>query len=83
MLFSHHFAAIAGAGPLVGPGARRADGLPAGDDLDPRRRGASPARPGLYGAVCFEPSRWPLSLANWLKRRWGQPLASWRWWPAL
>jgi hypothetical protein len=29
VLFGHHFAAIAGAGPLVGP-VRRADGLPAG-----------------------------------------------------
>ena len=60
VLFGHHFAAIAGAGP-GGPGACRADGLPAGDDLDPRRRGAGRRRTGLYGAVCFDPSRWPLA----------------------
>jgi carbon starvation protein len=42
VLFGHHFAAIAGAGPLVGP-VLAADGLSAGDDLDPRRRGAGGA----------------------------------------
>ena len=55
VLFGHHFAAIAGAGPLVGPGARGADGLPAGHDLDRRRRhlrrrGAGPRRHVLLDA---------------------------------
>ncbi len=53
-----------------GPGARRADGLPAGDDLDPRRRGAGWGGTGLYGAVCFDPPRWP-SLGELVKEEMG------------
>ena len=56
VLFGHHFAAIAGAGPLVGPGARRPDGLPARHTLDTcrgclRRSGAGPD-----GAVSVDPT---------------------------
>ena len=37
MLFGHHFAAIAGAGPLVGPVLAAQMGYPPGDDLAARR----------------------------------------------
>ena len=38
VLFGHHFAAIAGAGPPGRPGARRPDGLPAWHAMDSRWR---------------------------------------------
>ena len=38
--------------------------------------GASAALAETLGAMAVR-------LANWLKRRWDRPLASWRWWPAL
>ena len=57
VLFGHHFAAIAGAGPLVGPGAGRADGLPARHDLDHRRRDPRRRRPGHGGAVLLDAAR--------------------------
>ena len=60
VLFGHHFAAIAGAGPLVGPGARGPDGLPAGHDLDHRRRRPRRRRPGLHGPVLLHAPRRPL-----------------------
>ncbi len=51
VLFGHHFAAIAGAGPLVGPGTGRADGLSAGHPVAAGRRGAGGRGTGLHGAV--------------------------------
>ena len=50
VLFGHHFAAIArrSAG---GPGARRADGLPAGYPVAAGGRRAGRGGAGLYGAV--------------------------------
>ena len=52
VLFGHHFAAIAGAGPLVGG----ADGVSARYDLAACRGCAGRRGAGLYGAVCFYPS---------------------------
>ncbi|KAI3484494.1 hypothetical protein L1887_52584 [Cichorium endivia] len=57
VLFGHHFAAIARSGPVGGAGAGGANGLPAGDDLDPRGRGAGGRGAGLYGAVRLDPPR--------------------------
>ncbi len=51
VLFGHHFAAIAGAGPLIGPVLRRADGLSARHDMDSRRRGFRRRRAGHDRAV--------------------------------
>ena len=67
VLFGHHFAAIAGAGPLVGPVLAAQMGY----------------LPGMIWCCLFRPGAMAARLADWLKRRWGQPLASWRWWPAL
>ncbi len=53
VLFGHHFAAIAGAGPLVGAGTGGANGLPARDDLAARRGGSRWCGAGFHGAVCF------------------------------
>lgn len=43
VLFGHHFAAVSRRGPAGRPGARRADGLPAGHHLDRRGRHLRPA----------------------------------------
>ncbi|EFW69935.1 carbon starvation family protein [Escherichia coli WV_060327] len=51
VLFGHHFAAIAGAGPLVGPGSRRADGLPAWHAVAAGGGRAGRCGSGFYGAV--------------------------------
>ncbi|VEC36149.1 putative carbon starvation protein [Escherichia coli] len=51
VLFGHHFAAIAGAGPLVGPVSRRADGLPAWHAVAAGGGRAGRCGSGLYGAV--------------------------------
>lgn len=51
VLFGHHFAAIAGAGPLVGPVSRRADGLPARHAVAAGGGSAGRCGTGLYGAV--------------------------------
>lgn len=53
VLFGHHFAAIAGAGPLGGAGTGGANGLPAGDDLAARWGGSRRCGAGFHGAVCF------------------------------
>ncbi len=55
------FAAIAGAGPLVGPVLAAQMGYLPGDDLGSSPAWCWPARAGLYGAVCFDPSRWPFA----------------------
>ncbi len=54
VLFGHHFAAIAGAGPLVGP-VLAADGLSAGDAVAAGGRSARGRSAGLYGAVHLFP----------------------------
>jgi carbon starvation protein len=59
VLFGHHFAAIAGAGPLVGP-VLAPDGLPAGHAVDPRRRGVCRRGAGLHGPLHLHPPRRPL-----------------------
>ena len=51
ILFGHHFAAIAGAGPLVGPGAGGADGLSARHAVDPGRRRLRRRGAGLHDPV--------------------------------
>ncbi len=51
MLFGHHFAAIAGAGPLVGPVLAAQMGLPAGYPVAVGGGGAGRGVQGLYGAV--------------------------------
>lgn len=58
VLFGHHFAAIAGAGPLVGPVLAAQMGYLPGMIwlLAGRRAGGSGA--GLYGAVRLDPARW-------------------------
>jgi hypothetical protein len=61
VLFGHHFAAIAGAGPLVGPGAGGADGLPAGAAVDPGRRGLRRRGAGLHHPVHLDAARRPLA----------------------
>ena len=61
VVFGHHFAAIAGAGPLVGPGARRADGLPAGHAVDPGRRGVRRGGAGLHDPRSVAAPRRPLA----------------------
>ena len=61
VLFGHHFAAIAGAGPLVGPVLAAQDALSAGMIWIRRRRGAGGGSTGLYGAVRFHPSRRPFA----------------------
>ena len=58
MLFGHHFAAIAGAGPLVGP-VRGTDGLSAGM-LWLLAGVVLPGSTGLYGAVCLHLPQRPL-----------------------
>ncbi len=51
IVFGHHFAAIAGPGPLVGPGAGRAVRLSAGNAVDHHRRGAGRRGAGLRHPV--------------------------------
>jgi hypothetical protein len=55
VLFGHHFAAIAGAGPLVGPV------LAAGHDVDPGRRRVRRRGTGLHRAVHVDAPRRPLA----------------------
>ncbi|XNM43693.1 carbon starvation CstA family protein [Escherichia coli] len=51
VLFGHHFAAIAGAGPLVGPVLAATDGLPAWHAVAAGGGSAGRCGTGLYGAV--------------------------------
>lgn len=53
VLFGHHFAAIAGAGPLVGPVLAAQMGYLPGDDLAARWGGSRRCGAGFHGAVCF------------------------------
>ncbi len=59
VVFGHHFAAIAGPGPLVGPDAGGAVRLSAGNAVDPGRRGARRLRAGHDHPVPLHPSRRP------------------------
>ena len=61
VLYGHHFAAIAGAGPLVGPRACGPDGIFARHALDTRRRRVCRRRPGHDGSVPLDPTRRPLA----------------------
>ena len=70
VLFGHHFAAIAGAGPLVGPGAGGADGLSAGHAVDPGRRGVRRRGAGFHRAVPLDPARRPLPRRHDPHARW-------------
>lgn len=58
VLFGHHFAAIAGAGPLVGPVLAAQMGYLPGSDLAAGGRRAGGSGAGLYGAVRLDPARW-------------------------
>ena len=68
VLFGHHFAAIAGAGPLVGPVIAAQMGLPARHHLDHRRRRPGRSGPGLPGHVLLHAPRRPLPRARWPAR---------------
>ena len=57
VLFGHHFAAIAGAGPLVGPVLAAQFGYLPGHDLDRRRRGAGRRGAGLRHPVRLDAPR--------------------------
>ncbi len=67
VLFGHHFAAIAGAGPLVGPTLAAQFGFAPGLSLDPDRRSLLPA--ACTTSPCWSPrcgtraARWPTSRA--------------------
>ena len=69
VLFGHHFAAIAGAGPLVGPGARRAVRLRARPHL--ARRGRRPRRRGarLHHPLGLDAARRPVARRDRARRR--------------
>ena len=72
VLFGHHFAAIAGAGPLVGPVlAAQLGYLPGTAGSSWGWSGRCGA--GLPGAVLLD--------APWRPHRWGRwPATSWGWW---
>ena len=57
VLFGHHFAAIAGAGPLVGPVLAAQFGFLPGHDLDRLRRGARRRGAGLRHPVRLDAAR--------------------------
>ena len=61
VLYGHHFAAIAGAGPLVGPVLAAQWGYLPGTTLDHRRRRPGRGRAGLPGAVLLDAPRRPLA----------------------
>ncbi len=73
VLFGHHFAAIAGAGPLVGAGTGGANGLPAGDDLAARWGWFSPVRCRISWCCLFLRAVTVARWVSWSKKRWGQP----------
>ena len=75
MLFGHHFAAIAGAGPLVGPVLAAQMGYLPG--MIWILAGVVLAGAVQDFMVLFVSTRaMAVRLANWLKRRWDRPLAS-------
>ena len=61
VLFGHHFAAIAGAGPLVGPVLAAQMGYLPGHAVDPGRRGVRRRGAGLHGPVHLHAPRRPLA----------------------
>ena len=61
VLFGHHFAAIAGAGPLVGPVLAAQMGYLPGTALDPGRRGVRRRGAGLHRPVHLHAPRRPLA----------------------
>ena len=61
VLFGHHFAAIAGAGPLVGPVLAAQMGYLPGTAVDPGRRGVRRRGAGLHRAVHLDAPRRPLA----------------------
>ena len=64
IVFGHHFAAIAGPGPLVGPDARGAVRLSAGNAVDHHRRGARRRRAGLRDPVLLDAARRQVARAD-------------------
>ncbi len=64
VLFGHHLRRCR-SGPAGRAGAGGADGLPAGDDLDPRGRGAGGRGAGLYGAVRSRPAATGVLWVSW------------------
>ncbi|QEP92565.1 hypothetical protein FZ928_14400 [Klebsiella pneumoniae] len=83
MLFGHHFAAIAGAGPLVGPVLAAQMGYLPGMIWILAGVVLAGAVQDFMVLFVSRPAAMAVRLANWLKRRWDRPLASRRWWPAL
>jgi pyruvate/proton symporter len=73
ILFGHHFAAIAGAGPSGRPGTGCANGLPARYAVADCRRGAGGCGAGLHGAVHVHTSQRPLPGGHGARRN-GQAL---------
>ncbi len=61
VLFGHHFAAIAGAGPLVGPVLAAQMGYLPGMIWILAGVVLAGAVQDFYGAVCFDPPRWPFA----------------------
>ena len=64
IVFGHHFAAIAGPGPLVGTDARRPVRLPARDAVDPGGRGVRRLRAGHDHPAAVHPPRRPQPRAD-------------------
>ena len=69
IVFGHHFAAIAGPGPLVGPDAGRAVRLSAGSALDHHRRGAGRRGAGLRDPVLLPCGATANRWARWRAKR--------------
>ena len=67
VLFGHHFAAIAGAGPLVGPVLAAQMGYLPGS-CGSRRRGVRRRGAGLHGAVHLDAPRRPFAGDRWRSR---------------
>jgi hypothetical protein len=72
VLFGHHFAAIAGAGPLVGP-VLAAQGLPAWHTVDPRGRRGGRCGAGFHCACAVTANL----LARWSRWNWARFPARW------
>ena len=70
VLFGHHFAAIAGAGPLVGP-------------VLAAQMGYLPGRYRTLWCCSSRPAVMGVHWVSWSKRRWGQRLGLSHWWRPL
>ena len=60
VLFGHHFAAIAGAGPLLGPVLAAQFGFLARVSLAGDRRGVGRGSAGLHHPGCVDAAEWPV-----------------------